>query len=128
MPRTKRAVQDPEAATGDNGQPASKMDAVRRALAALGRKAKPAEIQEYVKEHFDVEMSAKMASVYKSKTRKGGKRGRPGRKPKGDAAVTAAAPRGAAAGVTFRDLRTLKELSDRLGHSRVQELLEMMAK
>jgi hypothetical protein len=132
MPRTKRAVQEPEASTGQNGQPgempASKMDAVRRALGVLGRKASPSEIQEFVKDSWGIEMSAKMASVYKSKTRKGGKRGRPGRKPKGESAVTAAAPRGAALGVSFRDLRTIKDLSERLGHSRLQELVEIMAK
>ena len=45
----------------------NKAEAVRRALAKLGKKAMPAEIQEFIKTNFDVEMSTPLISVYKHK-------------------------------------------------------------
>src|SRR5262245_20217200 len=57
----------------------NKAEAMRRALTKLGKKALPAEIQDFVKTHFGVEMTTKVISVYKSKLVK--KKGKPGRKP-----------------------------------------------
>ena len=63
----------------------SKMEAVRQAIAKLGKEAKPPEILTFVKENFGVVMSYDMASNYKGTAIKqmgGKKRGRkPGPKP-----------------------------------------------
>src|SRR5262249_7065974 len=122
MARAKVAKQS-EAPAGD-GQAFEKLtnkaEAIRRALAKLGNMAKPAEIQDFIKTHFGVEMTTKVISVYKSKlVKKKGKKGKPGRKPKEAGAVSEPAPKPAAHdGVTFKDLRTVKEISDRLGPAR----------
>lgn len=116
-----------------NGQAKEKLtnkaEAIRRALASLGNKAMPAEIQDFIKTNFGVEMTTPLISVYKSKlTKKKGKKGKPGRKPKVVGATAEAALNSAAhAGVTFKDLRTVKEISDRLGPARMRVLLELMA-
>jgi hypothetical protein len=120
----------PPKAHASNGQLKEKLtnkaEAVRRALAKLGRKALPAEIQGFVKAHLGVEMTTQLISVYKSKLTK--KKGKPGRKPKAVRATAEAAPRPAAHdGVSFQDLRTVKEIGDRLGRARMRELVELMA-
>src|SRR5215469_4476783 len=104
----------------------NKAEAIRRALAKLGNKAMPTEIQGFIKSNFDVEMTTKVISVYKSKLVK--KKGKPGRKPKEAGEVGEAAPKPAAhGGVSFRDLRLVKEISDRLGPARMRELVELVA-
>ena len=113
----------------DNGQVKEKLtnkaEAIRRALAKLGNRAMPLEIQDFIKTNFDVEMATKVISVYKSLlTRKKGKRGR---KPKAAGAVSEAAPKPAAhGGVTFKDMRLVKEIRSRLGPARMRELVELM--
>jgi len=129
MAKTKATKQTGTAPAG-NGQVQEKLtnkaEAMRRALAKLGKKAMPAEIQEFIKTNFGVEMTTKVISVYKSKLVK--KKGKPGRKPKEAGAVGEAAPKPAAqGGVTFRDMRLVKEISDRLGPARMRELVELVA-
>jgi hypothetical protein len=71
-------------------------------------------------------MTTKVISVYKSKLVK--KKGKPGRKPKEAGAVSEPAPKPVAhSGVTFKDMRTVKEISDRLGPARMRELVALMA-
>ena len=128
MAKAKAAKQSE--APADDGQVEEKLtnktEAVRRALAKLGNRAMPLEIQDFIKTHFGVEMTTKVISVYKSKLVK--KKGKPGRKPKVVGEVAEAAPKPAAhGGVTFKDLRTVKEISDRLGPTRMRELVELMA-
>ena len=113
-----------------NGEPVEKLtnkaEAVRRALAKLGKKALPGEIQDFIKTHYGVEMTTKVISVYKSKLVK--KKGKPGPKPKEAGAVGEAAPKTVThGGVSFKDLRTVKEISDRLGPVRMRELVELVA-
>jgi|GEM_PF-2553382 len=117
-------------APAGNGQVQEKLtnkaEATRRALAKLGKKAMPAEIQDFIKTNFGVEMTTKVISVYKSKLVK--KKGKPGRKSKEAEAVGEAAPKPVAhGGVTFKDMRLIKEISDRLGHARMRELVELVA-
>ena len=111
-----------------NGEPVEKLtnkaEAIRRALAKLGKKAMPAEIQDFIKTNFGVEMPTKVISVYKSKFKK---KGRPGRKPKALQATAETASKPAAQdGVTFKDLRTVKDITNRLGPARMRELVELM--
>ena len=121
----KAAKQTP---AGD-GQPFEKLtnkaEAIRRALAKLGNKAMPTEIQGFIKTHFGVEMTTKVISVYKSKLIK--KKGKPGRKPKEVGAVSEPAPQRAMhGGVSFKDLRIVKEIRTRLGPARMRELVALV--
>ncbi len=127
MAKTKATKQTAHQAPAGNGQVREKLtnkaEAIRRALAKLGKKAMPAEIQDFIRTNFGVEMTTTVISVYKSKLK-----GKPGRKPKVEGATAEAAPQPAAhAGVTFKDMRTVKEISDRLGPARMKELVELMA-
>ena len=117
-------------APAGNGEPVEKLtnkaEAIRRALAKLGNKALPAEIQDFIKTHFGVEMTTKVISVYKSKLLK--KKGKPGRKPKVVGATDEPAPeRAMHEAVTFKDMRLVKEISDRLGPARMRELVALVA-
>jgi hypothetical protein len=104
----------------------NKAEAIRRALAKLGNRAMPAEIQGFIKTHFGVRMTTPLISVYKSKLTK--KQGQPGRKPKLVGVTAETAPKPAAhGGVSFKDLRSVKEISDRLGAARMRELVALMA-
>jgi hypothetical protein len=119
-------------AAASNGQAKEKLtnkaEAIRRALPKLGIQAKPAEIQEYIKTNFDLEMSYQMISTYKSiEIRKGGKKGKRGRKPKEAGSVTEPTKAASHDAVSLRDLRSLKEIRNRLGHARMRELVALMA-
>jgi hypothetical protein len=127
---TKQTGASAHKAPAGNGQVKEKLtnktEAVRRALAKLGNKAMPAEIQSFIKSNFGVKMTTPLISVYKSKLTK--KQGQPGRKPKLVEATAEPAPKPAAhGGVSFKDLRTVKEISDRLGLARMRELVALMA-
>jgi hypothetical protein len=104
----------------------NKAEAIRRALAKLGNRAMPLEIQGFIKTNFGVEMTTPLISVYKHKLVK--KKGKPGRKPKEAGAVSEAAPeRAIHEAVSFKDMRTVKEISDRLGPARMRELVALVA-
>jgi hypothetical protein len=113
-----------------NGQVTEKLtnkaEAVRRALAQLGNKAKPAAIQTFIKTNFDVEMTTQAISVYKNQQlKKSGKKGKAGRKPKeARAVIMLSSNRAIHETVSFKDLRILKEISNRLGAARMRELVE----
>jgi hypothetical protein len=110
----------------EDGHPVEKLtnkaEAVRRALAALGGHATPTEVQGYIKSRFDVDMTTKVISVYKSKMAKkkgGARRKAAGGHPPAPAALPDA--------ISLRDLRALKELKARHGLSRLRELLELVS-
>jgi hypothetical protein len=114
----------------------SKMEAVRQAIATLGKDAGPADILPFIKTNYGVEMSAEMAYNYKSTALKqmGLKRRRrkPGKKPA--AAASAAAPangRRKAAGrvsISIEDIQAVKALADRIGAEKVEKLAAVLAK
>jgi hypothetical protein len=109
----------------------SKMEAVRQAIAKLGKEAKPPEILSYVKENFGVVMSYDMASNYKGITLRKGKGKRRGPKPGWKSAVAAAVPtaNGHAAGnISIEDIQAVKALADRLGAEKVWQLAKVLAK
>jgi hypothetical protein len=125
-------AKQPEASThkdqAGNGQVKEKLtnksEAVRRALAKLGKKAMPAEIRDFVKTNFGIEMANTLISVYKSKLAK--TKGRPGRKPQAVQGTTGAAPKPSEGIVTFKDLRAMKDITNRIGPARMKELVELM--
>ena len=113
-----------------NSEPVEKLtnkaEAIRRALAKLGNKAMPTEIQDFIKTNFGVEMTTKVISVYKSKLVK--KKGKPGRKPKVVGATAEPVPeRAMHEAVSFKDMRTVKEISNRLGPARMREIVALIA-
>jgi hypothetical protein len=128
MAKKKATAQTSENGEGTVEKVTNKMEAVRRALQKLGKKALPTEIQDFVKTNFGLELTTKLISVYKTTlTKKSRKRGRPR---KGDHGEVSGAPASAApstqGGVTLRDLRTVKEMRDRLGVSRLRELVDLL--
>jgi hypothetical protein len=108
----------------------SKMEAVRQALAALGKDAGPAEILPFIKEKFGVVMSTDMAYNYKStalKKKRGKKRGpKPGRK--AAAAATAPSNGRTTEGISLDDIQAVKALADKLGADKVWRLAQVLAK
>jgi hypothetical protein len=128
MAKKAKGVSDRPAPGQANGRAGEKLtnktEAVRRALDELGPDAKPLDIQVFVKDRFGVEISTKVVSVYKAEL---GKRGRRRGKPKGKSVTVAPAPRAGHGEVTLTDLRAMRELSDRVGTRRLQELLELLS-
>jgi hypothetical protein len=106
------------------GLAVSKMDAVRGALRKLGRKAKPQEIQSFIKSEFNVEMGPTLISNYKSHLfRKARKRRRKMRKQ-----AAAAAPAPVAGEFSIRDIQTVRQVVEQIGADKVQELAAVLAK
>jgi hypothetical protein len=111
----------------------NKMEAVRRALGDLTYDASPSEIQTYIKDKFDVDMNPNMISSYKSTLRdKAGIAGRRRKKKRGRpkkvvaTANAAAAPTSAHDAVTWKDLRTIKDIAGRLGKRGLRDLVELL--
>lgn len=85
------------------------------AIDALGGDPGPKEIQTYVKETFGVEMAYSQAATYKSIIKKrrglsGGKRGGGG---------------GPSGPVDLKDVMAVKELYDRLGEAKLNDILKL---
>ncbi len=114
-------------------KPITKMEAMRRTLAEMGQDAKPLDIQSHVKSEFGIDMNTNVISAYKS-TLKAGKQ--PAAKPA--KAATAPAANGAKAakapahktesGISVDDIRSIKEVADRIGADRVKELVDVFGK
>jgi hypothetical protein len=125
---TKQTGASAQKARAGNGQVkeelTNKTEAIRRALAKLGNRAMPAQIQDFIKSNFGVEMTTKVISVYKSMLNK--TKGKPGRKPKAVQVTAETAPKPPEGGVTFKDLRALKEITNRIGPARMKELVGLM--
>jgi hypothetical protein len=139
-----------------NGQSAAnssgmtKMDGVIRALAKLGKKAKPLQIQAYVKDNFGIDISTSVVSAYKKELAKRAARGKVGSKGKGKAkgkgakkltaakapapattAVAATVQRSgngkARSGISLDDIQTLKGLVQRVGERQLRALIDVLA-
>jgi hypothetical protein len=106
----------------------SKLGAVRRALAALGKEAKPSALQVYVKEKFGIAMQNDQVGNYKGKLL----RGEVGKKPAAKAAPTAAKPAGHAngskSGIGLGDIEKVKGLVGRVGAPQLRSLIDLLAK
>jgi hypothetical protein len=101
------------------------MEGARRALGELGKDATTAEIQGFLKDRFGIEMSTKMVSSYKSALlRKDRARQQGARKPKEAAPPPRPAP--ARGEVSLEDIRTLKEIADRLGARQFRERVDLL--
>ncbi len=109
----------------------NKMEAVRRAMDSLGYEAQPLEIQKFVKDNFDQDMTANMVSSYKSSLRRKagmkGRRKKRGRPRKAEGAPVAAAPATISHDVVpWKDLRTIKDIAGRIGKKNLRDLVEWL--
>jgi hypothetical protein len=124
----------------------TKMDAVRQALAKLGRQAKPLQLQTFVKQHFGIEMTADHAKTCKAKALKERGRGKAkaakakpaARKPAAPKAAprvhaAPAAPKAKApakangSGVSLHDVEAVKGLIGRVGAGQLRALIDLLA-
>src|SRR5262245_2603303 len=106
-----------------DGKKISKLEAVRQAISALGRDAKPLRIQEFVKSNFHLDVNSQLISNYKpivakQLARRGGRRGRK---------AGAAAP-AALSGISLADIRAVKAVVDHVGADKVRQLAEVLGK
>jgi hypothetical protein len=122
----------------------TKMEAVRRAVAELGKDAMPVRIQQFVKDRFGVEMTTAHISVCKGSIlrERSGKGKKAPVKPAAPAVATkkasprslvqrsAAAETPAPSGdaVTLEDVRTVKELLGRIGTRNVRQLVDVLGR
>jgi hypothetical protein len=110
----------------------TKMEAVRRALAELGRDAKPSQIQGWVKEKYSIEMGTDHISTAKGQIlrKAGGKRKSPAITPAATAQPAAArhGPASQGNGFSLDDIEAVKGLVGRVGADGLKKLIEMLAR
>jgi hypothetical protein len=121
----------------------TKVEAVGRAMAALGEDASRSDIQSYVKQHFGYEMSIDHISNCKSQVQKkaGGSKGKKKSRRKAKkapvakaAAKTTPAPKAAAYGgsskhgLTLKDVEITRDLLGRVGAAQLRSLIQLMTK
>jgi hypothetical protein len=101
----------------------SKMEAVRRALAQLGSEAKPQEIQSFLKTNFRIDMGPNLISNYKSTlSRKAAGQSAIIKKPAGVATLASSG------GFSLEEIESVKEMVEKIGAERVQQLAEVLAR
>ncbi len=140
MAETKNASE--EAAPQSGEAKVNKMECVRKALSELGKKAKPAELQTFLKEHFNLDMERELISKYKSdiliKRKRRMAKVRAGRPRKAKASAPSEAPavappkaaartRSRTEGVSLEDVQTVKDLVGRVGADKLRSLIGMLA-
>jgi hypothetical protein len=130
----KKTGTTPQAATGG----ITKQEAVRRALAALGKKALAKDIQKHVKETFNLDMT--IDHIYTAKSSVLGK----GKKKATKATAKRPAPRGPTTaarpsvqpaqvarqptgGIRLEDIEAVKGLLGRVGADHLKALVDMLA-
>ena len=105
------------------------MEAVRRAVDTLGKKAKPQEILSFIKSNFQVKMEPTLISNYKSSLyRKGAGRSRVIRKPARAAAPSAAPSEAAPSGFSIDEIQQVKQVVEKIGADKVQQLAKVLAR
>jgi hypothetical protein len=117
----------------------TKQDAVRRALAALGKKATAKDIQKFVKDTFNLDMT--IDHVYNAKSNVLGKGKKKAKKlkvkqpapPEPGAAVKppvqpAPVAHKPAGGIRLEDIEAVKSLLGRVGADNLKALVEMLAR
>jgi len=121
----------------------TKQEAVQKAVEALGRDARPPELQAYVKEQFGLDMTLGHVKTARNEFLRGGKKGKkkPGREPKappapqptGQPAPTqparAPAPAsGAGNGIRLGDIEAVKGLLGRVSPDQLKGLIDLLAR
>ena len=113
----------------------SKMEAVRQAVTKLGQSATRSEIQRFVKEQLNIDMSPDVISTYKADLARKARKRRKAAKPAAAkaAARAKAAPKPAPrtngkSGIGLADLQTVKTLVHRIGAADLKSLIDVLAK
>jgi hypothetical protein len=109
----------------------SKLEAMRQAVAKLGKDAPLDDLLKTIKQDFGITLERGLAYNYKSlvsnpaaaKTK--GKK--PGRKPKTVSTAAAVTNGGKAVSITLEDIQAVKALTDRIGPDKVAQLAEVLA-
>jgi hypothetical protein len=112
-----------------NGEQISRMDAVQKALAKLGNDAKPTEIKEFVQTKFGIAIETSTISNYKGDIlKKAAGKSSVLRQP-ADSSVsrTPASLAASPSGISTSDMRTMKELLDRIGAEDAREMIDILA-
>jgi hypothetical protein len=137
-------------AASAQGTSLTKIDAVKQALKALGKGASRADIQKFVKDHYDYEMTLdhisnckgeiarKSKGKGKGKARKAAPRPAATKEPAKAAAARPTAPAVPARparivgngkhAVLLADIVTLRDLVQRIGREQVRTLIDVMSK
>ncbi len=114
----------------------TKFDAVKEALADLGPDAKPLAIQDYVKKHFNIDISTVVVSAYKKELKVKGqlpaKKPAPQTQAKPGTTLAKQAPAKAATttaknGITLEDLQAIKGLIGRVGSDGLRTLIDLLS-
>jgi hypothetical protein len=124
----------PEAAPAGTGKKMKKAEALRQAVDKLGIDATPTNLQKYILETFNIEMSRDHISTAKGEIRRKMKiKGRPGRKPKAAAApapapalVVAASSANGTGSVNVDEILMLMSLVKRVSPRVVHDLVDGM--
>ena len=116
------------------------MEGVRRAVAELGKDAKPLRIQGFVKERFGIVMNTNTISTYKADIARKKAKAKAAPKPAAAAngqaeklappPVTSAAfhrTNGKAAGIGLKDILAVKDLVTRVGANNLRTLIDVLS-
>jgi hypothetical protein len=130
------AAPTPASPIGEGGRPATKLEAVQRALAALGQDAKPLALKSHVKKQFGIDISAEVARNYKKllARRAAGKpaASTPAAQPTADQATARSAPTlpaaGSGGGISLSDIQAVKDLVGRVGADQLRALIDLFGK
>jgi hypothetical protein len=112
----------------------TRMDAVRQALATLGKDATRADIQKFVKDQHGFAMTLDHISTCKGEIRKEKGRSKSAltkQPPATKVVSTQPAPSAAARqapGISLEDIETVKDLVDRVGATSLTKLISVMAR
>ena len=125
MAETTTATQKPASMT--------KVEAVRRALKALGKDALPAKLQPYIKQTFGIDMTTAHITTCKGDILRKGRK-KPGPKPKvqPEPLVRQSAPTpppkpAAKNGITLEDIQSVKCLIGRVGPDQLKGLIDLLS-
>src|SRR5262245_6679734 len=106
----------------------TKKEAVRRTLQVMGKDAKPAQMQPYIKEHFGIDMTTAHITTAKGEILRGkaaAKKATP-KQPAAKPQPAKASP--AQNGVSLQDLQAVKELVGRVGPDTLRSLIDLLAR
>jgi hypothetical protein len=112
----------------------TKVEAVRRALKALGKDALPAKLQPYIKQTFGIDMTPAHITTCKGDILRKGRK-KPGPKPTVQpeplvrhSAPTPPAKSAAKNGITLEDIQSVQGLIGRVGGDHLKGLIDLLSK
>ena len=121
---------------GASGGRVNKMDLVRQAIKDLGGEATPKDLQDFLRDRFDVEMDKRVLSSYKTLILKkaAGQSSviqqpviqKPAVEPTSSAPTAVRKEEPINGGISVEDIRDVKELADRLGPNKLRALVDVL--